>query len=71
MNFQCVPINDAGLASQIIGHRAAPQQKENQYECSALIMALNTCGYRKSRGLGLGQFSSGFSDGRFSGRSGK
>jgi hypothetical protein len=34
-------------------------------------MALSIGVYRKSRGLDFGQFSSGFSDGRFSGRSEK
>src|SRR5262249_12482787 len=70
MNFQGIAINDAGLTNEIIGQRAARQQEEHQYQCSALDHELVTCGYRTLRGLNFGQFSSGFSDGRFSGRSG-
>jgi hypothetical protein len=33
-------------------------------------MSFGISGYRKLRGLNFGQFWSGFSDGRFSGRSG-
>src|SRR6516165_7774144 len=36
MNFQGVAINDAGLTDKIIGQRAAREQKQNQYQYSAL-----------------------------------
>jgi hypothetical protein len=68
MNLQRIAINDAGLTNKIIGERGARMQQEDQYQRSALVHEVG--GYRTLRGLNFGQFSSGFSDGRFSGRLG-
>ena len=71
MNFQRVAVDDAGLANKIIRASRARQQQEHQYdEGSTHAHDVGISGYRKLRGLNFGQFSSGFSDGRFSGRSG-
>jgi hypothetical protein len=71
MNFQCVAIDDAGLSSKIIRPCRARLQQRHQYdEGSTQAHDVDISSYRKLRGLNFGQFWSGFSDGRFSGRSG-
>jgi hypothetical protein len=63
----------AGIVGWLMSASAhkAPEQ-EHQYHCPARDHGVGYLpfDYRKSRGLNFGQFSSGFSDGRFSGRSG-
>ena len=70
MYFQRVAVNDAGLTHKIVGHAALDNSRTINTRARRLLMTLRTSDYRKLRGLNFGQFSSGFSEGRFSGRSG-